>query len=198
MFAHLNFMEEIWKSVPGFENDYEVSNLGNVKSMTNYRRWKPNRLKALRLDRNGYVEVGLYKRCKNFHKKVHRLVALAFIPNPENKPQVNHKDFNRTNNRLENLEWCTALENCVHAINGGRRKASLGEDCSGVVLTDSQVLEIFNKTDVTQCVIAKLYGVAQGTIAAIKVGKTWSHVTGKRYIRKRPLFKVITRWEREK
>ena len=98
-------MMEEWRAVPGYEGLYEVSNIGNVR---NVRR---NTLLRLTKTNNGYIRVGL---CKNGIKtgfQVHRLVAQAFIPNPNNLPQVNHLDENKTNNNVDNLEWCTAKYN---------------------------------------------------------------------------------------
>lgn len=98
-------MSEIWRDIEGYEGKYQVSNLGNVKSL-NYRyTGKEGVLKAIK-DCNGYLYVNLYKN-RN-HKKyiIHRLVASAFIENPNCYPEVNHKDEVKTNNRVENLEWC--------------------------------------------------------------------------------------------
>lgn len=94
---------------------YKVSNLGRVKSIFRYKK-----ILKLHFDKDGYSYVRLYKNKKSFNKLVHRLVAEAFIPNPKNKPQVNHKDFNRSNNVLTNLEWCTGQENIDFSNNKGR------------------------------------------------------------------------------
>ena len=102
------FAEE-WKDIKDYEN-YEVSNLGNVRNKKTGRILKSNK-------NGGYAVVGLSKTtCKNF--QVHRLVCEAFIPNPENKPQVNHIDKNGLNNNVKNLEWNTVLENNIHRSNG--------------------------------------------------------------------------------
>lgn len=100
-------MEEIWKSIE--YDGYEVSNLGRVKS---YKYDKENvRIMKPYKNTKGYLQIDLSldgrKRENRVHLSIHRLVALAFIPNPDNLPQVNHKDEDKTNNRVDNLEWCT-------------------------------------------------------------------------------------------
>jgi len=116
-------MKEIWKPIKGYEGLYEVSNLGRVKSLPkNGNGFKEIILKSGN-STGGYKFVVVNKRKKkNFAIKVHRLVAFAFIPNPENKPCVNHIDSNPLNNRCENLEWCTHKENMKHAVEFGRFK----------------------------------------------------------------------------
>lgn len=103
-------MEEIWKDIEGYEGLYQVSNLGKVKSL-NYNKTAKSELLKLRKNTNGYTRVVLYKNRKAKDYQVHRLVAEAFIPNPNNYPIINHKDENKTNNRVDNLEWCTYLYN---------------------------------------------------------------------------------------
>lgn len=114
-------MQEIWKDISGFEGYYQVSNLGNVRSVDRYVRskGKPALQKGvcmkLQVNHKGYYTVILHKESKPYSKIVHRLVATAFIPNPDNLPQVNHKDTNKKNNEVSNLEWCTNQENQDHA-----------------------------------------------------------------------------------
>ena len=120
-------MREIWKDIAGYEGIYQVSNLGNVKSLSfGPKNRKSGTVKLLRQTPSncGYYKVELYKNGKSKMMYVHRLVATAFIPNPEKKPQVNHIDGNKANNVLSNLEWATSSENQLHAIDHGLRAKS--------------------------------------------------------------------------
>lgn len=103
-------MQEIWKDIQGYEGFYQVSNTGKVKSFrqsTNFHNQSSHLLKPT-IANNGYCQVTLYKENKSRHKfTVHRLVAEAFIPNPDNLPCINHIDENKLNNNINNLEWCT-------------------------------------------------------------------------------------------
>ena len=116
-------MKEIWKDIPGFENLYQVSNLGRVKSLpkptNNQFSMKEIILKPVKFS-NGYLNVNL----KGKFIGVHRLVALTFLENKNNLPIVNHKDGNKTNNNINNLEWCTASENLSHAYKTGLKIAT--------------------------------------------------------------------------
>lgn len=109
-------MKEQWHNIPQYEGIYQVSNLGNVKNLKN---------KILRPMNDGnYLNIDLYKNGKRKRYKIHRLVAETFIPNPENKSQVNHIDGNKLNNCIENLEWCTPKENTRHAFKTGLAKVN--------------------------------------------------------------------------
>lgn len=108
-------MQEIWKPIPGYSGKYLISNLGNVKS-TNYKNTNSEHLMKSSPSNMGYYKLELYSQGKSTVKYVHRLVAESFIANPENKPQVNHIDGNKSNNVVTNLEWCSASENQQHAV----------------------------------------------------------------------------------
>jgi len=110
-------MKEIWKTIDGFNGDYEVSNLGNVRS---YKHRKP-KLMAL-CDYRGYKRIELFKDGFGRLYSVHRLVANAFIKNNKNKETVNHLNGIKSDNRVENLEWATRSENDLHAFSIGLRK----------------------------------------------------------------------------
>ena len=113
-------MQEIWKDIPWYEWKYLISNFGNVKiiSFTNriVKNKKIDRLRKQSTVAWWYKQVNLTKNWKNKIYLVHRLVALVFIPNPENKPQVNHINGVRNDNHVENLEWCTISENSLHSV----------------------------------------------------------------------------------
>lgn len=105
---------EIWRDIPGYEGYYQVSNLGRIKTLDRYvKHWRgglllrKSQLLKLNYDADGYIIVGLSKNGKTLTNKVHRLVAQVFIPNPNNLPVVNHKDENKSNNCVWNIEWCT-------------------------------------------------------------------------------------------
>ena len=115
---------EIWKEIEGYEGLYEVSNTGKVRSLDRYTTGNRNRLlkgKELRQRKNelNYCFVHLCKDGISKNTRVHRLVAQEFIPNPEDKPYINHKDANPMNNHVDNLEWCTQQENIQHAYKMG-------------------------------------------------------------------------------
>ena len=100
-------MTEIWKNIEGYEGKYQVSNLGRVKRMIGQEK-----VLHPKKHRNGHLQIGLHKDKKRKTMYIHRLVAQAFIPNPDNLPCVNHKDENPNNNNVDNLEWCTQKYNC--------------------------------------------------------------------------------------
>ena len=117
---------EIWLSIEGYEGLYEVSHLGRVRSVDRKVEYsdgrvvtKKGKILSISAGANGYENVRLYKDKKAKNHSVHRLVAGAFVPNPDGKPQVNHKDRNPLNNDFENLEWVTHEENAKHAVETG-------------------------------------------------------------------------------
>lgn len=153
-------MKEVWKDVVGYEGLYEVSDLGNVRST------KRGNLKNLYLKSHnrGYLQVELFKDGKSKMLMVHRIVAQAFIKNADGFPQVNHKDENKTNNRVDNLEWCTGSYNiCAYYKNHPdffknrksvqKRKRRIGKAINQYTLdgdfvaswSDSREVEIQNK-----------------------------------------------------
>lgn len=124
-------MEEIWKDIEGFEGYYQVSNFGNVRSLDRYVKnpygtlsLRKRKINKQRYDKDGYKQVNLSKDGKNKYYFVHRLVAQAFLPNPNNYPIINHIDEVKDNNCVDNLEWCTVkyntnYGNCPQNISNG-------------------------------------------------------------------------------
>lgn len=124
-------MEEIWKDIEGYEGWYQVSNLGRVRSVERYVNYKKtglsfrkSRILKLKSDYYGYRSVNLSVNCKVKTYKVHRLVAQAFIPNPNNLPCINHKDENKSNNFVSNLEWCSIAYNNTYGTRIERTQAT--------------------------------------------------------------------------
>ena len=155
---------EIWKPVIDFEYLFEVSSMGNFR-----RKGKEKNL-SQHLHPKGYKLVatqpwGRKKGYKTF--RVHREVAKAFIPNPENKAQVNHKDGNKTNNHLENLEWCTPKENINHAWETGLSKPLTAEQNKNTKVSDEDIKTIYEKYEKgygSLRNICKEFGVGHSTV----------------------------------
>ena len=119
--------KEIWKDIDGYEGLYQISNLGNVKSLTNRSNHKEE--KILKLNTNGkYYLVNLCKNTKRKTLLIHRLVAKAFVDNPNNLPQINHINGNKLDNRAVNLEWCTCRTNIIHSIKNGLKVTKKGKE----------------------------------------------------------------------
>ena len=168
-------MTEIWKDIEGYGGDYQISNLGRVKSLKyNNRILKP------RLDqRSGYSTIRLF--CENDCGccYVHRLVATAFIPNPESKPQVNHLNGVKTDNRVDNLEWVTAAENARHAVVTGLLKTA-GEDNPRAKLTNEQAHYIReNPNGLMGFELASKFDVDPSVISDVQIGNTYKNAGGK-------------------
>lgn len=178
-------IQEIWKHIKGYEGLYLISNLGRVKSLPR-EKLTPKGTQCMSKEKflktnpskMGYPVVMLSLNCDIKLHKLHRLIAIAFIPNIENKPFINHKDGNKLNNSLDNLEWCTAKENIQHAFDTGLRVSSKGENQGSSKLTAKNILEIRErlKNGEKQSAIARAYNVHKATIWGIKNNITWSHI----------------------
>lgn len=117
--------DEIWKDIKGYENQYQISNLGNIRALSRKGQRKGIERMKTRISNWGYPIISIWKNNKQKTFAVHRLVAETFIANPNNKAEVNHKNGIKTDNRVENLEWVTREENIQHAYNTGLNPRSL-------------------------------------------------------------------------
>ena len=170
-------MREVFEDLKGYEESYQISDFGRIFTK---RRLVGNQIYYGRelvpqLTNDGYLKVTLCKdgKCKKFY--LHRLVAIQFINNNTNLPQVNHKDGNKLNNIVTNLEWCTKSENQNHAIRTGLMQR--GQDRPSAKLNETQVLEIYKLKGVLKVQdIANKYGVSKNTINCILRGSKWAYL----------------------
>lgn len=152
---------EIYKEIHGIS----ISNLGNVKPRNKMLTKRKRRIRT-----HGYEEIQSQVNKVRKSYLVHRLVALAFIPNPENKLEVNHIDGDKLNNNVDNLEWCTSSENTRHAFRIGLMKGVKNIRSAKITREDADIIRLSNKTNV---LLAKLYNISTTSIHNIKKGKTW-------------------------
>jgi len=194
---------EIWETIEGFNGAYQVSNFGNIKSLSRlikckggaFRKTKEHVLEPV-IDRKGYCRIGLHEGGNMDVFMVHRIVAKYFIPNPENKPQVNHINGNPSDNHISNLEWATAKENMRHAFDVLKRKPSIstGDKCwlfgkrgkdhpcfgnkhgvgrKGILHPRSKPVkcDTLDMVFESACMAADLLGVSQANITAVCKGR---------------------------
>lgn len=183
-------MKEIWKDIEGFENMYQVSNLGKVKSLPRTILRKDGKKLQIKeqilkgsKDTKGYIQVELKKDGKRNIKVIHRLVANAFISNKDNKEQVNHIDGNKENNCISNLEWVTCQENIQHAWKNNLNVANYGEKHPNHKLTEEQVKYIKENykprdKEYGARALARKFNVSTGPIQNILSGKGWKSING--------------------
>lgn len=179
---------EIWKNVPGMEGLYQVSNFGRIKSLA--RTIQRNNKGTLHTkehfvkgskDTKGYLQLDAKIDGKRVLKFIHRIVAEAFLDNTENLEQVNHKDGNKLNNCVENLEWVTCKDNIHHAWNNGLNRPQKGEKHANHKLTEEQVAfikEHYKKgnKEFGASALAKRFNVTKTPIVLIVKGKAWKHI----------------------
>ena len=171
-------MKEIWKDIDGYNSDYQVSNTGKVRTRKNNRWGHLDYYKLMSPSDNGlgYKFVVFHKNKKRKKTYIHRLVAYYFIENTHNKPEVNHKDGNPSNNNVNNLEWVTHKENYAHASKLGL--LSCGEKRWNAKLSPKDILAIRGKYktgNYSQSKLAKIYGVCQQTVCAV-LNNGWKHI----------------------
>ncbi len=153
---------EIWKPIAEYEEQYLISNKGNVKSLKTDVYLTPN------LHDKKYLRVSLYKNNKRKHYKLHRLVAIAFIENPNNKPEVNHKDGNKMNNNDWNLEWSTNQENTDHAVLNNLHSSLITRK-----LSYDDIIFIFENPALGYKKLSKKFNVSRSVIQRVRKNKIY-------------------------
>lgn len=195
--------EEIWKDIPGFEGVYQASTFGRIKAyskcINHFRGGKrkiPEKILKGHVNKRGYKIVSLHKDGELFSRKVHRLIAITHIPNPDNKPEVNHMKnelgiVDKTDNRIMVLEWSTSKENIQDSWKNGlsryseKARIAVSKICKKRVgsknpvskLTEKEVLEIRRiGRSISQSKIAEKYSINQQTVSKIINNKRWTHL----------------------
>jgi hypothetical protein len=184
IYKHLtleDLQNEIWRDIEGYDGVYQISNLGRVQSFERkeeFRGSHRNRKGGVfnSCKKNGYRIALLRKNHQPKTFKISRLVALHFIPNPENKPFVNHIDGDKGNDFCTNLEWVTPSENSCHARDNGLRNPPNGSNHKNSKLNEGKVIEIREllSSNISIPTIAKIFAVSKGTISDIKYKNTWA------------------------
>ena len=201
---YMSNTEEIWKDVPGYDGLYQISSFGRVKRLNGtVNNFHEDRILKTKYKKHGYAFVCLCKNGKLKYFHVHRLVGIAFIPNPENKPQINHKNGIKTDCNIKNLEWCTASENGLHSYRILNRKhiAKKGLETKA----SKQVMQMnFEGTSVyvwQSCSDAsRYYGVSCTTIQKCcrggygtksSIGYRWKFISNNEYMNLKSKFTII-------
>lgn len=162
---------EQWLPIPNHDS-YQVSNFGRIKS---FKHNSPRILKPVLA--RGYLYITLSKCGVEKTFRVHRLIALCFIPNPENKPHINHRDGCKLNNVANNLEWCTSSENNQHAYDIGLKK-SCGDNPRAKLTNEQIILIRDNPEGMSRIQLAEMFGVAASKISDIQIGKIYKRIGG--------------------
>lgn len=177
--------KEIWKDILGYEDFYQISSLGRIRSKQRaFKRekyihiYKSKILYLVKQKNHDYLTIRLNNSILTKGYLVHRLVAIAFIPNPEKKKEVNHIDGNKRNNNMSNLEWCTAKENIRHSFKMGLHKSRIGSLNKNAKLSEIDVVNIKKmiNSGIKNSKISGLFPVSAAAISNIKTGRIWSHI----------------------
>ena len=190
---------EEWRDIKGWEGYYQISSHGRVKSLERLIECSngvikkvKERIKASRFNKNGYPSINLNKEAAVKSYLVHRLVAEAFISNPENKPTVDHKYGEKANNYYEDLRWATLQEQMDWAIGEQELRDDVGENNPTAILTNDQaegIIRLLQKGN-TPTSIAKQHDVSRDRVYHINIGSNWSHISPEV---PRPIFKFINK-----
>jgi len=165
-----------WRACPRFP-DYAVSSDGQVMRITRRANGKPGHILKPMVNKDGYLQLSVCRDGRVFAGRVHRLVALTFLPNPGALPQINHKDGIKTNNDVSNLEWCDASRNALHAYGLGLRTPLYGERAPAAKLTADDVREIRRRAvGSSQRALSREFGVGPDQISRIINRKRWGHI----------------------
>lgn len=179
----------MWKDVLGFEGHYQACETGEIRSVSRYvphkvygKMWVEGGLINQGKTAHGYLRVNLSLSGKPNYFQAHRVVAMVFIPNPENKPQVNHKNGVKTDNRVENLEWATNEENYCHAKSMGLIKS--GDDLPYTILRGEYFEDIITRRSLGESIelISKDYGITRSTLGIFIKKQIAKRIADKRFI----------------
>lgn len=180
---------EIWKDIIGYEGFYKISNYGKVKSLARLVKMGPNKFRQTNemflnpsKSIHGYWRLCLQKNGKRNMHFIHRLIGKAFIPNPENKPEINHINGIRDDNSMDNLEWVTTLENQLHSVHVLKRKILRGNEVGNSILNPELILELkYMKQYFSYTKLQDIYEIDRATIHLAVTGKNWKHLMKDEY-----------------
>lgn len=179
-----NLPNEVWVDIDGYENFYQVSSMGRVRSLDRVvmcgikTQTLYQKIRKQSLDSDGYCVINLFRDGKAKRHKVHRIVGNHFIYNTKNKPHINHKKGIKTDNRVTELEWATVSENNKHSFNIGLKCGKKGESHWNSKLDKFKVLKIraFLQLGLPISKIGSMFDVSPATIRDISIGTTWKHI----------------------
>lgn len=154
---------EIWKKIENYEGLYEVSNLGRVRD-------NKGNIKPSYRNNKGYLLLSLYYKGKTYHPTLHRLVATYFIPNPNNLSQINHKDCNKENNKVDNLEWCNQRYNYNEGMKNFLYSKNENHHCAKLRNSDVFMIYELFKLGFTRATVSKIIGINHASLRAIEIG----------------------------